>query len=198
MDVDGAVAKEASETSLGRNVKVRVSKETLVSVLRKGGVPQVREHLLSCEWAYGDVAVLAGEISNLAGLWLRVVTRRDLATDIRIKMSQCGGTVSVGRDWLVVDVVHYASVVRKMKMKVQALQAELTKWAKRFTRKASKEDIEENACAVRVRRGRNIALNAAGAGKRGIVGHALWVVLGDSSIPQFACCAWNRKSIVCG
>lgn len=80
----------------------------------------MQEHLLSCEWAYGDVAVLAGEISNLAGFWLCVVTRRYLATDIRIKMSRCGGTVSVGRDWLVVDVVYYASIVRKMKIKVQA------------------------------------------------------------------------------
>lgn len=78
------------------------------------------------------------------------------------------------------------------------MQPELTKWAKRFTGKAGEVDVEEYACAVCVRRGRNIALNAAGAGKGGIVGHALWVVLSDSSIPKFACCAWDRKSIVCG
>lgn len=39
MNVDGAVAKEASKTGLGRNVKVRVSKEKLVSV------PIVDKHL---------------------------------------------------------------------------------------------------------------------------------------------------------
>ncbi len=112
MDVDGAVAKEASKTGLGRDVQVRVSEGSLVSVLIEDRIPQVLQHLLSCKWADGDVAVLAGEISNLAGFWLGVVTRRDLATDVRIKMSLGRSTVSVGRHWLVVDMVHYASIIR--------------------------------------------------------------------------------------
>ena len=68
----------------------------------------MRGRVLSCEWAHGDVAVLASEVSNLAGFWLRIVTWRYLAADVRIKMSLCGGAVTVGRDWLVVNMVHYA------------------------------------------------------------------------------------------
>ena len=58
--------------------------------------------------------MLAGEISNLAGFWLGVVARRDLATDVRIKMTQSRGTISISGDRLIVDMVHYASVVRKI------------------------------------------------------------------------------------
>ena len=43
--------------------------------------------------------MLAGEISNLAGFWLGVVTRRDLAADVRIKMTQSGGAIAVGWNW---------------------------------------------------------------------------------------------------
>lgn len=52
--------------------------------------------------------MLAGEIPHLAGLWLRVVTGGYFATDVRIKMTQGGCAVAVGRDGLVVDMVHYA------------------------------------------------------------------------------------------
>ena len=75
-------------------------------MLIENEIPWVQEHLLSCKWAHGDVTVLAGEISDLAGLWLGVVTRRDLATNVRIKMGLCSGAVTVGRDWLVMDMVH--------------------------------------------------------------------------------------------
>ena len=113
MDIDGAVAKEASQTGRGRGVKVRVSEIFFISVLAEDEPPGVQQDLLSCKWAHGDVAMLAGEISNLAGLWLGVVARRNLATDIRIKMAQSFGTVTIGWDWLVVNMVHYASIVRK-------------------------------------------------------------------------------------
>lgn len=43
--------------------------------------------------------MLAGEISNLAGLRLGVVTRRDLAADVRIKMTQSGSAITVGWNW---------------------------------------------------------------------------------------------------
>lgn len=43
--------------------------------------------------------MFAGEISNLAGLRLGVVTRRDLAADERIKMTQSGSAVTVGWNW---------------------------------------------------------------------------------------------------
>lgn len=66
----------------------------------------VQERLLSGEWAHSDVAVLAGEISNLAGLWLGAVTGRNLATDVRIEMACGGGAVTIGWDRLVVDMVH--------------------------------------------------------------------------------------------
>ena len=59
----------------------------------------MQKHLLSGKWAHGDVAVLAGEISNLAGLWLGVITRRDLAADVRIKMSRCSRAIAVGGHW---------------------------------------------------------------------------------------------------
>ena len=61
----------------------------------------MQEHLLGCKWAHGDVAVLAGEISNLAGLWLGVITRRDLAADIRIKMSRSSRAIAIGGHWSV-------------------------------------------------------------------------------------------------
>lgn len=35
VNVNASVAKEASQTSLGRNVKIRVSEEHLISVLKK-------------------------------------------------------------------------------------------------------------------------------------------------------------------
>ena len=66
----------------------------------------VQGHSLGYEWACGDVAVLAGKISNLARLRMGVVTRRDLATNVRIKMSRGGGAVAVSWDRLVVYMVH--------------------------------------------------------------------------------------------
>ena len=75
-------------------------------MLIEGGRLPVQGHLLGYEWACGDVAVLAGEISNLACLWMGVVTRRDLATNVRIKMSCGGGAVAVSRDRLVVYMVY--------------------------------------------------------------------------------------------
>lgn len=154
MDVDGAVAKEAPQTGLSRNVQVRV---------------------LSCEWAYGDVAMLAGEISNLACLWVGTVTRRDLATYIRIKMCRCSGTIPVGWNRLIVNMVK--------------------KWAEGVG-EPSKEDIEEDTSAIRIRGGRNVAMYAARAGKGGIVGLTLRVVLGYGSIPQFPRigCPWNLST----
>ena len=68
-------------------------------MLLEDRTPWTEKCLLSCEWACGDVAVLAGEISNLAGFWLGVVTRRDLAADVRIKMTQSGSAVAVGWNW---------------------------------------------------------------------------------------------------
>ena len=41
-------------------------------------------------------------------------------------------------------------------------------------------------------------MNTASAGKCGLVGHALWVVLGDGSIPELASCSWDWESIVRG
>ena len=74
----------------------------------------------------------------------------------------------------------------------------LTEWAKGFAGEASKEDIEEDTSAIRIRCGRNVAMDAAGAGQGGIVGHTLRVVLGYGSISQFARSSWNRKSIISG
>ena len=71
-----------------------------------GGRFPVQGHLLGYEWACGDVAVLAGEISNLASLWMGIVTWRDLATNVRIKMSCGGGAVAVSWDRLVVYMVY--------------------------------------------------------------------------------------------
>lgn len=94
MDVDGAVAKEASQTGLGRNVKVRVSRR----IGQRDDRTWNTEHLLSCEWAYSDVAVLARKISDLAGFRLGVVAGRDLATDVRIKMRLGRSTVTIRWD----------------------------------------------------------------------------------------------------
>ena len=75
-------------------------------MLIRGGQLPVQGHLLGYEWACGDVAVLAGEISNLARLRMGVVTGRYLATNVRIKMSCGGGAVAVSWDRLVVYVVY--------------------------------------------------------------------------------------------
>ena len=77
----------------------------------------VQKHSLSCKWANSNVAMLAGKISNLAGLWLGVVARWDLATDVRIKMCCCRGAVSIRGHRLIVDMVHYAEAVRQPRTK---------------------------------------------------------------------------------
>lgn len=50
---------------------------------------------------------------------------------------------------------------------------------------------------IGIRRGGNVAMDTAGAGKGGIVGDACWVVLGNGGVPKFSRCAWDWESIVC-
>lgn len=50
--------------------------------------------------------MLARQIAGLASLGMNRVAGRHLATDIRILMGQRGGTVAIGRDGLIVDVIH--------------------------------------------------------------------------------------------
>ena len=94
------------------------------------------------------------------------------------------------------DMVHYASIRRIPRTK--ASKWKLTKRAERLGGEASKVDIEEYAGAVGIRSCGDVAMDAAGAGKGGVVGDALWVVLGNGSIPKFACCARYWESVVGG
>ena len=63
------------------------------------------------EWVCGDVAVLACQVPNLASLRLSIVTRWDLATNERVEMTKSFSAVAVGRNWLVVDMVHYRILI---------------------------------------------------------------------------------------
>lgn len=60
---------------------------------------------------------------------------------------------------------------------------QLTERAERLGREAGKVDIEEDAGTVGIRRCGNVTLDTAAAGKGGVVSDALWVVLGDGSVP---------------
>ena len=58
------------------------------------------------EGAAGDVAVLAGEIPDLAGLRVGVVAGGDLTADVGVDVGAGGGAVAVGGDRHGVNVVH--------------------------------------------------------------------------------------------
>ena len=53
----------------------------------------------------GNLSVLASQVSDLTGLGLGGVTRSDLTTAVRVKMSLGTSAVTVGGDGLVVNVV---------------------------------------------------------------------------------------------
>ena len=53
-----------------------------------------------------DVAMLASQITDLARSWVHRVARRLLTTDVRVLVGLCASAVAVGRDGLVVDMVH--------------------------------------------------------------------------------------------
>ena len=49
--------------------------------------------------------MLAGEVTNLAVLWLAWVARSGFAGIVWIEVPVGGGAVAVGRDWVHVDVI---------------------------------------------------------------------------------------------
>lgn len=55
--------------------------------------------------------MLASEITNLAGLWLGVITRWDLAADEWVEMSSGTSAITIGWYWQVVNVVHYGQSI---------------------------------------------------------------------------------------
>ena len=55
----------------------------------------------------GDVAVLAGQVAGLAGLWRLDLARVQLAAVGGVQVRHGGGTVSVRGDGELVDVVDY-------------------------------------------------------------------------------------------
>ena len=69
------------------------------------GLLRLRVDLPGGEWVRGDLAILASEITNLAGLWLGGVARRHLSTLSGVKMAEGVVAVQVSTHWLVVDVV---------------------------------------------------------------------------------------------
>lgn len=58
------------------------------------------------EGLVSGLAVLAGEIADLAGSGSRSIAGRSLATDEGVNVSAGGSAVAVSRDGVVVDVVH--------------------------------------------------------------------------------------------
>jgi hypothetical protein len=64
-------------------------------------------NLRSRESLVSGLAVLAGEIADLAGSGSRSIAGRSLATDEGVNVSTGGGAVAVSRDGVVVNVVHW-------------------------------------------------------------------------------------------
>ena len=81
------------------------------------------ENLRGLEWASGDVAVLACQVTNLASLRLRIVARWDLAADERVKMAKSGSTIAIRWDRLVVDVIHCRTSIKHGILKGLSMQS---------------------------------------------------------------------------
>lgn len=111
VDVDRAVAKKAAETELSRNVQVDVAGDSHLAERFKTGFGR---DLRSVEYVDSDVAVLACQITNLAGFWLSGIARWDFATNEGVEMAKRGSAVAISRNWLVMDVVHCYKQVRKV------------------------------------------------------------------------------------
>ena len=56
-------------------------------------------------WVRGDVAVLAGQVTDLACFRFRGVARRSFATTERVEVAEGTGAVAVGWNGLIVDVI---------------------------------------------------------------------------------------------
>jgi hypothetical protein len=96
VDDEAAVAEEGADALLRRRIQV---------------------HVLGREGVRGDLAVLAGQVADLAGLGQGGVAGRGLAADERVQMPESLGAVAVGRDRSCVDVVDcHPSVVSAMTM----------------------------------------------------------------------------------
>ena len=96
---------EVGAVEAGRVVAVHHDGFADQTGLVAGGIRHVRVVVAGREWAARDVAVLARQIAHLAGGRLRVVTRWDRATHVRIQMRACRGAVAVRGDRHGVDVV---------------------------------------------------------------------------------------------
>lgn len=84
--------------------KAAVAEEGLGGAL---GDARVWIGIVGLEGVRGDLAVLAREIANLAGLRGRGVTWWSLAADEGVEMAERGGAAAVGADGFHVDVVGY-------------------------------------------------------------------------------------------
>lgn len=93
MDDNGAVTDEATQTGQGGCVQVEV---------------------LLGETGAVDGAILAAEVTDLAGLRLAGITWRVLTALVRVEMGEGASAVAVGRNRLVVDVVHWVLVLVKV------------------------------------------------------------------------------------
>lgn len=158
--------------------------------------------------------MLAGEISDLAGLRLGIVAWRDLTTNVRIEMTQSRCAIPVGWNRLIMDMIHCASVMRKPRRRCRRRSCNLQNGPRDSLGRPVRKTLKNTPWAfgsqydclglnygvewgkgsekgtygtIRIRRGRNVALNAATGGKTCVVCHALWVVLRDGSIPEFTC-----------
>ena len=93
-----------------RHVKIRVPGEISFDASTRDGSSNVRRH----EWVAGDVAVLACQVSNLAGSRVAVVAWRDFTTHVRVHGWTSRGAVAIGRNRVLVDVVHLVDDVVSM------------------------------------------------------------------------------------
>lgn len=147
VDGDGAVADEGADAHGVGGVEVEV-----------GGL----------EGRGGDFAVLAAQVTHLAGLGLGVVARGYLAADVGVQMGEGAGAGAGGGDRLVVDVVHcvYLSELGPWGMENKGVRAggTHTEWAERCARETVQIDVEHQAGAIGVRGGCDVPSDRGGFG----------------------------------
>ena len=103
MDHDAAVAHEGAIADDSRDVLVDVA----VRCVSDASIDNVDLiDLRGGEGLVGGLTMLAGEVTDLAGSRESRVARRSLATDEGVHVSASASAVAVGRNGIVVDVVH--------------------------------------------------------------------------------------------
>lgn len=135
------------------------------------------EDIRRLEWAGGDVAVLACQVTNLACFGLGIVAGWDLATNERVEMTECRGAITISRNRLVVNVVQERSL--------------------KGIWEARKIHIDKYTSTIRVGSGGDVTANTGrvAVGQDCSIGDASWIVRRDSGITELAGNSWDDWSV---